>query len=57
MNGHFQNNIKVPHITLISIAISIAVTVIVVSILNMVDHGTMGIGYAEAAKKFEPRGP
>ena len=54
MKGHVQSNFKVPHPTFVSIAISVAITIIIVAILNMVDTGTMGIDYAEAAKRFKP---
>ena len=55
MKGHVYSNFKIPHSTLVSLAISIAITVLIVAILNMADTGTMGIDYAEAAKKFKPR--
>jgi len=54
MKGHVQSNFKVPHPTFVSIAISVAITIIIVAILNMVDTGTMGIDYAEAAKRLRP---
>ncbi len=57
MKGRVQSNFKVPHPTFVSIAISIAITILVVAILNMVDTGTMGIDYAEAAKRFKPDEP
>ena len=56
MKGHVYSNFKVPHSTLVSLAISVAITVLIVAILNMVDTGTMGIDYAEAAKRLRPDG-
>ncbi|HET7644734.1 MAG TPA: hypothetical protein VFK40_14610 [Nitrososphaeraceae archaeon] len=57
MKGHVQSNFKVPHPTFVSIAISVAITILIVAILNMVDTGAMGIDYAEAARRFKPQKP
>jgi hypothetical protein len=55
MKAHIQGNLMVPHSTLVALAISASITVIVFGILYMADIGTMGIVDAEAAKKFKPR--
>jgi hypothetical protein len=55
IKAHIQSNLKVPHPTLVVLAISASITVLVFGILYMADTGTMGIVDAEAAKKFKPR--
>jgi hypothetical protein len=47
--------VKVPHPTLVTLAISIAITVVVFGIFYMADTGTMGLVDAEAARKFKPK--
>jgi uncharacterized membrane protein len=47
--------LKVQHPTLVALAISIAITVVVLGIFYMDDSGTMGIGDAEAAREFKPK--
>ena len=55
MKAHIQSNLMVPHPTLVVLAISTSITVLVFGILYMADTGTMGIVDAEAAKRFKPR--
>jgi len=55
IKGHIQSNLKVPHPTLIALGISIATTVIVVTIFYIADNGMMGIEDAEAATKLKPK--
>ena len=55
MKAHIHSNLMVPHSTLVALAISASITVIVFGILYMADTGTMGIVDAEAAKKFKPK--
>ena len=55
MKAHIQSNLMVPHSTLVALAISASLTVIVFGILYMADIGTMGIVDAEAARKFKPK--
>ena len=45
----------VPHPTLVALGISAAITFVVFGIFYMSDTGIMGIGDAEAAKRFKPR--
>jgi len=47
--------LKVRHPTLVTLAISLAITVVVSGIFYMADTGTMGIVDAEAARKFKPK--
>jgi len=55
IKGHIQSNLKVPHPTLIALGISIATTVIVVTIFYIADNGMMGIEDAKAATKLMPK--
>jgi hypothetical protein len=55
MIAHIQSTLKVPHPTLLALAISLVITVLVFGIFYMADTGTMGIVDAEAAKKFKPK--
>ena len=55
MKAHIQSTLKVPHPTLVALAISLAITFVVFGIFYMADTGTMGIVDAEAAKKFKPK--
>jgi hypothetical protein len=55
MKAHIQSTLKVPHPTLVALAISLAITVLVFGIFYMADTGTIGIVDAEAAKKFKPK--
>ncbi len=55
LKAHIQSNLKVPHTTLVALAVSASITVLVFGILYMADTGTMGIADVEAAKKFKPR--
>ena len=55
MKAHIQSNLMVPHPTLVVLAISTSIIVLVFGILYMADTGTMGIVDAEAAKRFKPR--
>ena len=55
MKAHIQSPLNVPHPTLVALAISIGITVLVFGILYMADTGTMGIVDAEAARKFKPK--
>lgn len=55
MKAHIQSTLKVPHLTLVALAISLAITVVVFGIFYMADTGTMGIVDAEAARKFKPK--
>jgi hypothetical protein len=47
--------LNVPHPTLVALAISIAITIVVFGIFYIADTGTMGIGDADAARKFKPK--
>ena len=55
MKAHIQSTLKVPHPTLVALAISLAITFVVFGIFYMADTGTMGIVDAEAARKFKPK--
>ena len=55
MKAHIQSTLNVPHPTLVALAISLAITVVVSGIFYMADTGTMGIVDAEAARKFKPK--
>jgi hypothetical protein len=55
MKAHIQSTLNVLHPTLVALAISIAITVVVFGIFYMADTGTMGIIDAEAARKFKPK--
>ena len=55
IKGHIQSNLKVPHPIFVALGISIATTVIVVSIFYIADIGIMGIEDAEAITKFKPK--
>jgi predicted exporter len=55
MKVHIQSNLKVPHSTLVALAISASITVIVFGILYMADTGTMGIVDADGAIKYKPK--
>jgi hypothetical protein len=55
MKAHIQSNLKVPHSTLVALAISASITVIVFGILYMADIGTMGIVDADGAVKYKPK--
>jgi uncharacterized membrane protein len=54
LKAHIQSNLKVPHTTLVALAVSASITVILFGLLYMADTVTMGIGAAEAATKFKP---
>ena len=54
LKAHIQSNLKVPHPTLVTLAISMSITVLIFGILYMADTVTMGIGAAEAATKYKP---
>ena len=56
IKGHIQSNLKVPHPIFVALGISIATTVIVVSIFYIADIGIMWIEDAEAITKFKPKG-
>jgi hypothetical protein len=55
IKGHIQSNLKVPHPIFVALGISIATTVIVVSIFYIADTGIMRIEDAEAITKFKPK--
>jgi hypothetical protein len=55
IKGHIQSNLKVPHPIFVALGISIATTVIVVSIFYIADIGIMRIEDAEAITKFKPK--
>jgi len=55
MKLHIQSNLKVPHSTLVALAISALITVIVFGILYMTDTGMMGIVDADGAIKYKPK--
>jgi hypothetical protein len=55
IKAHIQSNLKVPHPTLVALAISASISVLIFGILYMADSGTMGIVDAEAAIKRRPR--
>ena len=55
MKAHIQSNLMVPHSTLVALAISASLTVIVFGILYMADIGTMGIVDADGAVKYKPK--
>jgi uncharacterized membrane protein len=55
IKAHIQSNLKVPHPTLVALAISALITVIVFGILYMTDTGTMGIADADGAIKYKPK--
>lgn len=54
LKAHIQSNLKVPHTTLVALAVSASITVILFGLLYMADTLTMGIGAAEAAPKYRP---
>ena len=54
IKGHIHSNLKAPHPILVALGISIATTVIVVSIFYIADIGIMRIEDAEAITKFKP---
>jgi hypothetical protein len=54
LKAHIQSNLKVPHTTLVALAVSASITVILFGLLYMADTVTMGIGAAEAATKYKP---
>jgi len=54
IKAHIQSNLKAPHPTLVAFGISAAITLVVFSIFYTADTGIMGIGDAEAARKFHP---
>ena len=55
IKGHIQSNLKVPHPIFVALGISIATTVIVVSIFYIADIRIMRIEDAEAITKFKPK--
>jgi hypothetical protein len=55
IKGHIQSNLKVPHPIFVALGISIATTVIVVSLFYIADIGIMRIEDAEAITKFKPK--
>ena len=55
IKGYIQSNSKVPHPIFVALGISIATTVIVVSIFYIADIGIMRIEDAEAITKFKPK--
>ena len=55
IKAHIQGNLKVPHLTLVALAISASITVIVFGILYITDTGTMGIADADGAIKYKPK--
>ena len=55
IKAHIQSNLKVPHPTLVVLAISASITVLVFGILYMADTGTMGIVDADGAIKYKPK--
>ena len=55
IKGHIQSNLNVPHPIFVALGISIATTVIVVSIFYIADTGIMRIEDAEAITKFKPK--
>lgn len=55
LKAHIPRNLNVPHPTLVALAISIAITIVVFGIFYIADTGTMGIVDADAARKFKPK--
>ena len=55
IKGHVQSNLKVPHPIFVALGISVAITVVVVSIFYIADIGMNGIEDAEAATKLKPK--
>jgi hypothetical protein len=55
IKAHIQSNLKVPHPTLVALAISASISVMVFGIFYMTDTGTMGIVDADGAIKLKPR--
>ena len=54
IKGHIQSNLKVPHPIFVALGISIATTVIVVTIFYIANIEIMRIETAEAVTKLKP---
>jgi hypothetical protein len=55
IKAYIQSNLKVPHPTLVALAISASISVIAFGIFYMADTGMMGIADADGAIKFKPK--